>query len=480
MKKSSLSLIVSFLSTLAFSQHDSIYQKLNLCKLPGIDDSVLCGSYPVFENRQTKQGRMIPLNIVVIPAIHRDSTGAPIFYLEGGPGIGATQNAAFFADRTNVYRQYHDIVLVDIRGTGNSNPLSCPSLQIRKTLKEQLNDMYPETLVKECYQQLSKIADLKQYNTVNAVDDLDDIREWLGYETINLFGLSYGTRVALVYMNLYPSSIQSSVLWSPLSTYSRMPLYHALFAQQSLQLLFQDCDKDFKCHSSFPALDYEFKLLMEKAKATPFQYTFTNGSGQKEKISIPWNAFQTKLRTLMYTPEGMRQIPFIIHQAYKGNLEPFINLYPKGSDTSFLAEGFYLSVTCTEDVPFIRDKEVDALTRGTFMGRYRVDQQKRACANWVRGEIPPDYFKAIKSDIPTLIISGSLDPVTPTSMAKEIAGHLSRSRLVVIPEMAHLFDGLSNAEYFDYLCVGFLNNPENPKLNMDAVRFMKPGPFRIK
>ncbi len=483
MKKIILNLLFEFSFLVVFAQNNSlkIYRELHYCRLPGVEDSVLCGKYPVYENRETKKGRIINLNIVVIPALHRDSAGTPIFYFDGGPGVAASNSASFYAETSNPYRQYHDIVLVDIRGTGGSNPLNCSSLQIKQGIKDHFQEMYPKEAVKECYDSLSKLADLKQYTTTNVVRDIEDVRKWLGYWKINIYGLSYGTRVALVYMKMFPASIESCILWSPVPTYGKMPLYHAKFAQNSLEQIFNDCRHDPVCHNSFPDIENEFDLLMKKRKNTPFTFLYTNSSGYSERLSFSWNTFQTKLRSLMYTPSGMRQVPYIIHQAYIGNFNPFIALYPKGADTSkLIAEGLYLCITCAEDVPFIDAKEIEPLTKGTFMGTYRIDQQKIACGQWVKGKIPNDFLNSTNSNIPTLILSGGFDPVTPTSMAKEIAGHLSNSTLVIIPQMSHMFDGLSNPECFDDICLRFINNPAMPKLQLDCIKKMKPGNYKIK
>ncbi|MEP7255896.1 MAG: alpha/beta fold hydrolase [Ferruginibacter sp.] len=459
----------------------NINNKLRPCKINGVKDSVLCGSYPVFENRETLSDRKINLKIIVIPALHPNSSATPIFYIDGGPGVASTNNASFFADSSIPYRQYHDIVLVDIRGTGGSNGLNCSSLQIKNGLQEQFEDMYPVKLVKECYDSLSKRADLKQYTTTNAVKDLEDVRKWLGYGKINIYGLSYGTRVALVYMKMFPHSIQSCILWSPIPTYGRMPLYHALYAQNSLELLFTDCKNNSLCNNSFPDLEKEFNSLMLKMKSNPFTFLWTDSLGHSENLLISWNSFQTKLRTLMYAPFSMRKIPFIIHQAYVGNFKPFISLYHNGADTSnSIAEGFYLCVTCAEDVPFIKSGEIDSLTNNTFMGKYRINQQADGCANWVRGNIPNDFLEPTISDIPTLIMSGGYDPITPTSSAKEIASHLKNCTLVIIPQMSHTFDGLSNPECFDEICLSFINNPVNTKWKLNCIKTMQPDNYRIK
>jgi hypothetical protein len=213
-----------------------------------------------------------------------------------------------------------------------------------------------------------------------------------------------------------------------------MPLYHARFAQISLDKVFDDCTHDSACQYALPNIKNEFDALLKKGKQAPFSFEYIDTSNKKELLSISWNAFETKLRTMLYTPAGMRQIPHVVHQAYLGNFNPFVEQFPKGVDTNnLIAEGLYLCITCSEDVPFIQPGEIDSVTKGTFMGTYRIDQQTRACAQWARGKIPKDFFEPVVSKIPTLILSGGFDPVTPTSMAKEIASHLPNSTLVIIP-----------------------------------------------
>jgi pimeloyl-ACP methyl ester carboxylesterase len=457
-----------------------VYQLLHWYHPPGSKDSLLDGSYPVFENRETKTGRRINLHVVVLPAVHRDSAGAPIFWFQGGPGVAATNDASVFTDPSLPYHAYHDIVLIDIRGTGSSHPLNCTSLQIKQTLKDQFADMYPVAAVKACYDSLSQEADLKQYTTTHVVEDIEDVRNWLGYGKICIYGLSYGTRVALVYMKTFPAAIESCILWSPIPTYGRMPLYHARFAQNSLEKVFDDCGRDPACRAAFPDIRSEFEALWKKGRQPASGFAYSDPAGGSERLSISWNAFETKLRSLLYTPAGIRQIPFVVHQAYKGNLQPFVDQFPKGVDTNnSIAEGLYLCVTCSEDVPFIRAGEVDPVTGGTFMGTYRIDQQTGACAQWARGDVPADWFQPVTAKIPTLIFSGGYDPITPTSTAKEIASHLPNVSLVIIPQMSHLFDGLRHAECFDNVCLNFIDHPgQSPDLS--CIQLMQPEEYRTK
>jgi pimeloyl-ACP methyl ester carboxylesterase len=455
-----------------------IFNKLKRCKPPGANDSVLCGTIPVVENRETNKGRMIQLNVIVVPALSNDSLLPPIFDIDGGPGMADTKNVAFYADPRNPYRRHHDIVLVDVRGTGKSNGLYCASFQDRRTWAQKFEEMYPVEKVKECYAELSKHADLTQYTTTNVVKDFEEVRKWLGYEKIDLFSLSYGTRVAQVYLKLFPSSIDKCILWSATSIDSRMPLYHARFAQQAFDKLVADCNHDSVCHATFPDFEKEFYALKDRA---PFTVPAADSAGNVQSYKVSWDEVETKIRELTYSPAGLRSIPFLVHQLYLGNFEPFLKLYSFSPfTTSTFSEGFYLCVTCTEDIPFIRKQEIDSLTRGTYMGTYRVDQQLQACAAWTKGKVSKDFLQPAHSTVPVLVFSGGFDPVTPTSMAKEIVRHLPNAMLVVIPTMSHMFDGLNNIGCFDNIAVSFLDQPSTQKPNLGCIQQMRPGPYKAR
>ncbi len=196
--------------------------RLKPCRLAGIDEKLLCGQLTVPENRQTRVGRTIGLNVVVLPAFDQKTKAEPLFDLAGGPGAAATEGARFYAQQGKEYRRRRDVVLVDQRGTGRSNPLSMPT---KKTPQHYLSEMYPVDYVKSLRQTLEERADLTQYTTSIAMDDLDDVRDWLGYDRIHLLGTSYGTRAALVYMRQHPERVRTVTLFGVAPTYLRMPMY---------------------------------------------------------------------------------------------------------------------------------------------------------------------------------------------------------------------------------------------------------------
>src|SRR5262245_48819190 len=206
--------------------------------MAGIDEDLLCGRFRVVENRRTRASRTIDLNIVVLPAFDQKTKTEPVFDLAGGPGVASTSRAMFYATQGKEYRRRHDVVLVDQRGTGNSNRLSIPQ---EKTPESDLREMYPVDYVMRMHDALQQHADLTQYTTSLAMDDLDDVRAWLGYDRINLFGLSYGTRAALVYLRQHPEHVRTITLLGVAPTYLRMPMYHAQAAARAIDLLLPEC-----------------------------------------------------------------------------------------------------------------------------------------------------------------------------------------------------------------------------------------------
>ena len=207
-------------------------EKLKPCT--GYDTPVdaYCGSLKVYENRATKQGRQIDLNIVVLPALRSDAAPDPLFFLAGGPGQGAAKLAKVVREIFRRVQSDRDIVLVDQRGTGKSNPLDCnsddDSLQAIMETNEQVLDR-----LKAC--QAKYDADLTLYTTPIAMDDLDDVRAFLGYDKINVYGGSYGTRAALVYMRQHGDRVRSAILDGVAPTNMRLPLYFPRDTQRALR-----------------------------------------------------------------------------------------------------------------------------------------------------------------------------------------------------------------------------------------------------
>jgi pimeloyl-ACP methyl ester carboxylesterase len=451
---------------------------LKPCKLPGIDEELLCGKLTVFENRTARSGRTIDLNVVVVPALDSGRTEEPLFDLAGGPGVASTGAADFYAKEGKEYRRHRDVVLVDQRGTGSSNPLTAPPR--KRSPQDYLTEMYPVEYVTTMRQALEPHADLTQYTTSIAMDDLDDVRAWLGYERINLFGLSYGTRAALVYMRQHPDRVRSAILMGVAPTYLKMPLHHARAAKRAMDLLLAECAGDAACHQAFPQIQREWEEVLERLVREPVRVEYSPpDKSATVTVEIQRDIFAEKLRNRLYSRASAARIPFLIHQAAQGDFAPFLKeaIPADRSVPDFIADGMYLSVTCAEDVPFIDQDEAAHANAGNPFGNYRVEQQTRACSLWPQGKIPDDYDQPVISGVPVLIFSGYMDPVTLPERGEEVASHLPNSKHVVIAPGAHGVDGLTNVECIDKVMLEFLAKGSARDLDTSCVERVLAPPF---
>jgi pimeloyl-ACP methyl ester carboxylesterase len=452
--------------------------KLKPCRVDGLDEELLCGKLTVFENRKTRAGRTIDLNIVVLPAFDQKNKAEPLFDLAGGPGDASTGGASFYAGPGKEYRRRHDVVLVDQRGTGQSNRLFIPQ---EKTAQHYLSEMYPVDYVRKMRRELEQRADLTEYTTSIAMDDLDDVRAWLGYDKINLFGLSYGTRAALVYMRQHPEHVRNVILMGVAPTDLQMPLHHAESAARAMDLLLGECEQDTACHAAFPQIRDDWKKVVAQLEKQPARVEYSPPkSAAPTTVEIQRGVFGEKIRTWMYNRDQAARIPLIVHQAAEGDFAPFLQAAIRPSIPDFIADGMYLSVTCAEDVPFINQEEATKLTADNPFGNYRVFQQTRACAMWPRGEIPGDFSAPIRSNAPVLIFSGNMDPVTPPKYAEEVAKFLPNSRHIIIPQGGHGPFGLSDPGCVDRIAIDFMDKGESKNIDASCVEKMAQPPFATK
>jgi pimeloyl-ACP methyl ester carboxylesterase len=453
--------------------------KLKPCRLDGIDEELFCGKLTVFENRETRTGRTIDLNIVVLPAFDQKTKAEPLFDLAGGPGASSVDRADFYAGPGKDYRRRHDMVLVDQRGTGESNRLA---IWREKTPTYYLSEMFPVDYVRKMRQALEQRADLTKYTTSIAMDDLDDVRAWLGYDRINLFGGSYGTQAALVYMRRHPEHVRSAILLAVAPTDLKMPLHHSESAVRAMDLLLDKCERDAKCQTAFPQVREDWKNVLAQLEKQParVEYSPPGKSATPTTVEIQRGVFGEKIRTWMYDRNRAARIPLIVHHAATGDFGPFLQQAIAPSIPDFVADGMYLSVTCAEDVPFINQEEAAALNANNPFGNYRVFQQTRACSMWPRGEIPADFLEPVHSNAPVLIFSGDMDPVTPPKYGEEVARYLPNSRHVIIPQAGHGVDGLADPGCIDRLTIEFLDKGDARNLDVSCVERMSPPPFVTK
>jgi pimeloyl-ACP methyl ester carboxylesterase len=279
-------------------------------------------------------------------------------------------------------------------------------------------------------------------------------------------------------MRQHPERVRTVTLVGVAPTYLEMPMYHAQAAARAMELLLQQCDQDAQCHEAFPQIRDDWTSALAQFGRQPARAEFTPPDGGGPVfLEIQRDIFAEKIRTWMYGREQASRIPLIVHHAAQGDFAPFLREAIRPSIPDFIADGMYLSVTCSEDVPFINQEEAARLNADNPFGNYRVFQQTRACSMWPQGKIPPDFREPVASNIPVLIFSGNMDPVTPPQRGEEVAHYLPNSRHVIIPQAGHGVDGLAEPQCADRIIMEFIEKGEATDLDVGCLERMVPPPF---
>ncbi len=397
----------------------------------GTEEKVQYGSLTVYENRSAGKGRLLELTVVVVPARSPDPAPDPIFILEGGPGLAAADH--FRRHLNSWMRRDRDIVLINQRGTGGTNRLDCELPGSNENLQGYLDPIFNPEVLRSCLKSLQNEVDLTQYTTPAAMDDLDDLRAALGYNQINLVGGSYGTRAALIYMRRHPAHVRSAILNGVAPVAFTNPLYHARAAQQALDLIMAECAADPDCAKKYPNLSQQFAAVMDQLETQPVPATITNPTtGEKVVVRLTREAFADALRIIMYS--NSREVPFFIHRAFLGDFDLFAQrgFTSERRIRDMIAVGMLLCVTCNEDIPRIDPDMIPELTKNTFLGEGRVRRQMAICDFWPRIKLP-NYGDPVQCAAPVLLLSGTLDPVTPPRWGENAAENLPNSIHVIAP-----------------------------------------------
>jgi pimeloyl-ACP methyl ester carboxylesterase len=409
---------------------------LESCRLPGIEGDAQCGSLEVWENREAASGRRISLNVAVIPARVRSHEPDPIVLFAGGPGQSAVALAAQVLPIFTRLNDTRDLLLVDQRGTGQSNPLDCDDDE-EEPLQSVFEDALPERLVQHCLEALD--ADPTRYATPDAVADMDEVRAALGYDKLNLWGGSYGTRVALEYVREHGEHVRTMVLDGVAPATMKLPLSFVADGEAALERLLDDCEGQVLCRRSYPQLRQTIARirgdLAHRALRVAIQDPRT---GERDSIEVTENVFLAGLFRPLYVAELASLLPFGVASASRGDFNPLLaqNLEFTDDVSENLSLGMHLAVICSEDIPRISRDDLDAAGR-SFFGRALVDDFLRACTKWPRARLPDTFYEPVKSDVPALLFSGGIDPATPPRHAAEVAKALPHARHFVAPHLGH-------------------------------------------
>lgn len=443
--------------------------KLAPCTIPEVGEAY-CGVYEVFEDREARVGRKIPLKIVLLPALGPERASDPLFFLEGGPGGAATSDAADF--ERDPLRQHRDIVLIDTRGTGESRALSCPIWGDGT----RLDHLFPLDAVAACRDQLGKRADLTRYTTSAAMDDLDEVRRHLGFGKINLYGASYGTLAAQIYLSRHPQAVRSVVLAAVVRPGEPAPLNHAKNAQQALELLAGECAAEPACHAAFPHFLSEVGTILDRLAKQPAKVEVKHPrTGQPVTVELTRSAAADALRWALYSPQPASEVPLRVHLAFEGDYRVLaqraVNLRARLQEG--LALGLLFSVTCAEDLPLIDPAAIPRATGGSFYGDDRVREQLAVCAAWPHAPLPKPWGELVRSPVPALLLAGERDPVTPPADAALVAKGFEHGRLILIPHGAHSTEG----RCIEGLIAEFVERASAVDLDASCLKAEPPLPF---
>lgn len=416
---------------------------------------VECGWLEVLEDRSDPSKGTISLHVAVFSSDSDDPAPDPIVYLEGGPGGEILEAVPLvFEDRFAHVLADRDLILFDQRGTGYSRPsLACPELRdlSLELIEEDLPAGEVRSLeleaVEECRNRLiEEGADLDSYSSVASAADLSDLRMALGIEEWNLYGISYGTRLALTAMRTHPEGIRSVVLDSVLPPDADLYAESPANLDRALRELFDGCAADEVCSRTYPSLEADFYQLLEDLDAAPITAPVSDiFTGESYDAVIDGPTFGSVVFQSLYSEEAIPLLPQLIDHVGSGETyELSVLLSSFLANGEFISAGMQYSVQCAEEASFSSPEAVEAGLADypnidiVFQGVSNLGPAIfDICELWDAGSAPPTENEPVSSDIPTLVLAGEYDPITPPRWSESAVSTLANSTFVLFPGVGH-------------------------------------------
>ncbi len=418
--------------------------------------TIECGTVSVPENYDDPSAGTVDLAVSVLASTADDPAATPTIYLEGGPGGHALETIPFvYADRYLPLLDHAAVIVFDQRGVGQSVPrLDCPELDAvydEVAVRPDLDpDGYRQNVLDgltACHQRLSTAGvDLAQYNTANNADDVDQIRRALGVDQLDLFGISYGTRLGLEVMKRHPDIVRTAVLDSTLPPEVDATADTQASLVRSYERVLAACAADADCAGRFPFLDERFRALFESLEADPLPATATNFlTGGTDDVLVDGDALLGMVLGALYDPIAFTDLPELVVDLEAGRVgvaETFLSL--DATNEAFFTPGLLFSFACHDEVPFSSPDAVDTaqpadplwerpLETSENVGSFAFD----VCEAWPAGQASASQNEPVTGSIPTLLLAGYFDPVTPPEWAEAAAAQLDNARVVAFPTLAH-------------------------------------------
>lgn len=441
-----------------------------------------CGELTVRENPDDVNSPELVLSVLRLPAISPVPAQDPLFLIQGGPGGSSIALAAqvhgYFAD----VRKHRDLVFVDQRGTGKSNPFACESLsEDDKHLTDSGQMEKYVALMRACAQQYQE--QLPFYTTPYAVNDLDQVREALGYTHINVWGASYGTRVALEYARQYPQHARALVLDGVAPTSMALPKFFARDAMTALEAMNKACSAQVDCVAEYGDIVQQAEMIAQslleaQRRNSPWVVNFEHPRHQQmETLTITPRKFSSLVFSALYSRDLTVLLPRAINSAAQGDFRLLAALSVLASEKSMdlnISDAMHFSVVCNEDWHFISDRDVQQSS--AFFGLNRLKDMAAVCKFWPKAKMPNYYWQAVRSDTPTLMLSGKYDPVTPALWADQVAETLSASTHLLVPGGNHI---VSTEGCVPQVIAQFVEQGNMKNINTDCIQHIKPLPMGL-
>ena len=410
---------------------------LTPCTVRGLTGDVRCGGVRVPEDRRAPAGRQIDLRVVVARATEPARQNDPLVLLAGGPGQAGTEMGEFATEAFSLVRRTRDIVLVDARGTGSSNGLRCALM--RRPEDFGGSTLYPRESVRTCRDSLSRVADLSRYTTEQIADDLDAVRRALGYTQLNLYGTSYGSRLAFAYIRRHPTSVRTAVLKAVAPPTMIAPMNYAQDAERAFGLLERDCKADTACARAFPSPRADLDTVLARAARGEVRAPVPNGRGGVDTITVSRDAIAGSLMSVMQSAMQRSMVPRLLRVAAAGDSRPLATavVQARRAIDVLISAGMHLSVSCSDDGARLDTAAARADDARTFLGGSRVRMLADACREWAVATPVASAGTAVRATTPVLLVSGELDPNTPPRHADEALRALPNGRHVVLAGVAH-------------------------------------------
>jgi len=379
----------------------------------------------------------IELRVAIVAALNLTPEPDAFVPIAGGPGQGSVQFYAAYAAAFEDVRRNRDILLVDQRGTGESSRMDCPVDE--ELVEGQYSTELTIEYTNECLAALPE--DPRFFTTSVAVTDLEAVRQALGYPSLNLYGVSYGTRVAQHFARRYPGSTRSIVLDGVVPPQLSLGPEIATESQKAVDRILDRCSEDAACAERFPDIRATFRRVVNQLRESPVSIEVPDpNSGRPERIAFGNTELAVAIRLLAYHPNSVALLPLLISEAGNGNFVPLAAQYQMTMIAMLdaLALGMHNAVMCSEDLPFLDTKSIDYDSiDASYMGSMQMKALEAICSVWPAGPVDDGFKEPLSTDLPVLLLSGDADPITPPRYADMATVGLTNARHLVGEQQGH-------------------------------------------